>query len=184
MYLKLPKLRIIFVLFFMTLVFRRPILRQFLKTKSLASRWSTPVVPPLVHFILISQYFAIQDWKQACNMELIHIPGIINPANCLTKPVAWVLHSNHTHLLMGHYRANFPMASFCLSRLILFLCFYFFVIRYVSDQGGFQPSNSVTVCPSSVHVSPSTVHLQLLLPARTGWLVTLDWLIAEANASK
>ena len=49
------------------------------------------------------QHFAIQDWKQAGDLELIHIPGIINHANCLTKPVAWVLHSRHSRGLMGHY---------------------------------------------------------------------------------
>ena len=56
------------------------------------------------------QHFAIQDWKQAGDLELIHIPGIINPADCLTKPVAWVLHSRHSRRLMGHYGADFPMA--------------------------------------------------------------------------
>lgn len=56
------------------------------------------------------QHFAIQDWKQAGDIHLIHIPGIINPADCLTKPVAWILHSRHARRLMGHYGADFPVA--------------------------------------------------------------------------
>ena len=39
------------------------------------------------------QYFAIQDWKEWGSIELIHIPGVINPADDLTKPLGWVLHS-------------------------------------------------------------------------------------------
>ena len=58
---------------------------------------------------LDTQHFAIKDWKLSGNLELIHIPDIINPANCLTKPVAWVLHSCHSRRLMGHTGADFPM---------------------------------------------------------------------------
>ena len=57
------------------------------------------------------QHFAIQDWKQAGDLKLIHIPGIINPADCLTKPVAWVLHSRHARRLMGHYGPDFPVSE-------------------------------------------------------------------------
>lgn len=57
------------------------------------------------------QHFAIQDWKQAGNIRMIHIPGIINPADCLTKPVGWILHSRHARRLMGHFGADFPAAD-------------------------------------------------------------------------
>ena len=41
------------------------------------------------------QYFAIQDWEEWGCIKLIHIPGILNPSNSLTKPLGWVLHSRH-----------------------------------------------------------------------------------------
>jgi hypothetical protein len=34
------------------------------------------------------QYFAIQDWKRNGNIQLCHIPGIINSADVLTKPLS------------------------------------------------------------------------------------------------
>ena len=39
------------------------------------------------------QYFAIQDWKEDGSIEILHIPGVINPADDLTKPLGWVLHA-------------------------------------------------------------------------------------------
>ena len=49
------------------------------------------------------QYFAIQDWKEAGHLIMHHIPGIINPADDLTKPLGWVLHSRHARRFMGHH---------------------------------------------------------------------------------
>jgi hypothetical protein len=49
------------------------------------------------------QYFAIQDWRQAGDIILKSIPGIINPADDFTKALGWVLHSRHARRLMGHY---------------------------------------------------------------------------------
>ena len=49
------------------------------------------------------QYFAIQDRKEWECIEFIHIPGVINPINNLTKPLGWVLHSCHYQRFMGHY---------------------------------------------------------------------------------
>jgi hypothetical protein len=49
------------------------------------------------------QYFAIQDWKENGDILLAHIPGIINPADDLTKPLGWILHARHSRRLMGHY---------------------------------------------------------------------------------
>ena len=53
-----------------------------------------------------TQYFAIQDWKEAGQITMAHIPGIINPVDDLTKPLGWVLHSRHCRRLMGHYRSR------------------------------------------------------------------------------
>ena len=49
------------------------------------------------------QYFAIQDWKEWGCIKLIHIPGILNPSDTLTKPLGWVLHSRHCCCFIGHY---------------------------------------------------------------------------------
>jgi hypothetical protein len=38
------------------------------------------------------RFFAIQDWKARGEIELFHIPGAINLADDLTKPLGWVLH--------------------------------------------------------------------------------------------
>ena len=48
-------------------------------------------------------YFAIQDWKEALEIQLLHCPGILNPADDLTKPLGWVLHSRHARRIMWHY---------------------------------------------------------------------------------
>jgi hypothetical protein len=49
------------------------------------------------------QAFAIQDWKDNGDILMHHIPGVINPADSLTKPTGWVLHSRHCRWLMGHF---------------------------------------------------------------------------------
>ena len=41
------------------------------------------------------QYFAIQDCKEWGCITLIHVAGILNPSDDLTKPLGWVLHSCH-----------------------------------------------------------------------------------------
>ena len=49
------------------------------------------------------RFFAIQDWQhQTKDIILKHIPGVINPADDLTKPLGWVLHSRHARYIMGH----------------------------------------------------------------------------------
>ena len=50
------------------------------------------------------QYFAIQGWKDAGDIEMHFIPGVINPADDLTTPLGWVLHSHHARRFMGHYQ--------------------------------------------------------------------------------
>ena len=49
------------------------------------------------------QHFAIQDWKDAGNIVMKYIPGVINPADDMTKPLGWVLHARHARQTMGHY---------------------------------------------------------------------------------
>ena len=49
------------------------------------------------------RYFAIQDWKEQGDIVLLHIAGVINPADDLTKPLGWVLHTRHARRFMGHY---------------------------------------------------------------------------------
>ena len=49
------------------------------------------------------QHFAIQDWKEAGDLEMRFIPGVVNPADDLTKPLGWVLHARHARRFMGHY---------------------------------------------------------------------------------
>ena len=49
------------------------------------------------------QHFAIQDWKEAGDVTLSFIPGIINPSDDLTKPLGWILHARHARRIMGHY---------------------------------------------------------------------------------
>jgi hypothetical protein len=50
------------------------------------------------------QYFAIQDWKEAGDVEMRFINGSINPSDALTKPVGWILHSRHNRRIMGHFQ--------------------------------------------------------------------------------
>lgn len=49
------------------------------------------------------QHFAIQDWKDAGDVVMRFIPGVLNPADDMTKPLGWVLHARHARRLMGHY---------------------------------------------------------------------------------
>ena len=48
-------------------------------------------------------YFKIQDWKEEEIIKMIHIPGIVNNSDNLTKPLGWVLHSRHARRTMGHF---------------------------------------------------------------------------------
>ena len=49
------------------------------------------------------QHFAIQEWKEHGDILLEQIPGIINPADALTKALGWVLNSQHVRWAMGHH---------------------------------------------------------------------------------
>ena len=54
------------------------------------------------------RFFAIQDWKDAKIITMKHIPGVINPADDLTKPLGFVLHSRHDRYIMGHRKSSNP----------------------------------------------------------------------------
>ena len=49
------------------------------------------------------QHFAIQEWRNRGEVEMRHVPGIINPADDETKALSWILHSRHSRQTMGHY---------------------------------------------------------------------------------
>jgi hypothetical protein len=49
------------------------------------------------------QWFAIQEWRRAGDLILRHLPGKINPADALTKPLGRILHERHCRRLLGHY---------------------------------------------------------------------------------
>ena len=49
------------------------------------------------------RYYAIQDWCEAADLILEHIPGILNPCDDMTKPLGYVLHAKHCRHIMGHY---------------------------------------------------------------------------------
>jgi hypothetical protein len=55
------------------------------------------------------QHFAIQEWKAQGDIILCHIPGIINPADALTKSLGTTLHFRHVRRMMGHYGAPWTM---------------------------------------------------------------------------
>ena len=52
------------------------------------------------------QHFAIQDWKEAGDIVMRFIPGVINCSDAMTKPLGWILHSRHTRRIMGHYHQS------------------------------------------------------------------------------
>ena len=49
------------------------------------------------------QYFAIQDWAEAKEIVMRHIPGTISIPDGLTKALGWVLHARHARRMMGHF---------------------------------------------------------------------------------
>ena len=41
------------------------------------------------------RYFSLQYWRQDGDIIMVHIPGIVNPLDPLSKLVGFVLHSQH-----------------------------------------------------------------------------------------
>jgi hypothetical protein len=52
---------------------------------------------------IATQHFAIQEWRDAGDITLVHIPGVLNAADQQTKPLAAKLHYRHARRLMGHF---------------------------------------------------------------------------------
>jgi hypothetical protein len=52
---------------------------------------------------IATQHFAIQEWRDAGDITLVHIPGVLNAADQQTKPLASRLHYRHARRLMGHF---------------------------------------------------------------------------------
>ena len=48
------------------------------------------------------QFFALQEWYQRRLIDMVHIPGTINPADACTKALGWTLHHRHVRRSMGH----------------------------------------------------------------------------------
>ena len=48
------------------------------------------------------RHFALQHWRLRKDIILIHLPGVVNPADMLTKALGWALHHRHAPCLMGH----------------------------------------------------------------------------------
>ena len=57
------------------------------------------------------QHFAIQEWAKAKDIIMIHLPGVINASDAMTKAVSWVLHSRHIRRGMGHYKLGSLVTS-------------------------------------------------------------------------
>ena len=49
------------------------------------------------------RYYAIQDWREAGDIVMEHIPGVLNLSDDLTKPLGYILHARHCQQIMGHY---------------------------------------------------------------------------------
>ena len=47
------------------------------------------------------QLFAIQEWRENEELTVVHIPGILNPADVLTKPLGPTLFHRHVTRMLG-----------------------------------------------------------------------------------
>ena len=72
------------------------------------------------------RYFALQEWKLDGSIIMIHVKGVLNPSDGLTKPLGYILRSRHCCQIMGHMMANFlTYTSVVLARqgVCYFSCF-------------------------------------------------------------
>ena len=60
-------------------------------------------IPTMHSWHIDIQHFAIKDWKDAGNIIMAFIPGILNPLDDLAKPLGWVLNEYPACCIMGHY---------------------------------------------------------------------------------
>ena len=49
------------------------------------------------------RYFRLQQWQRLGDIVLKFLPGKVNPADCLTKALGWILFLRHAPYLMGHF---------------------------------------------------------------------------------
>jgi hypothetical protein len=64
------------------------------------------------------RWFALQEWIHVDkDIIVIHISGIINPSDALTKALAWLKHSRHMSRAMGHLGSPFAPGLFRLEQV-------------------------------------------------------------------
>ena len=49
------------------------------------------------------KFFSLQDWQEEGSISMVHIAGVLNPSDDLTKPLACCLHTRHCRRMMGHF---------------------------------------------------------------------------------
>ena len=53
------------------------------------------------------RFFTIHGWKEAGDIIMNNIPGIVNPADDLTETLGWVLNYRHARYMPGNYNISF-----------------------------------------------------------------------------
>jgi hypothetical protein len=96
---------------------------------------------------IATQHFAIQEWRDAGDITLVHIPGVLNAADQQTKPLAARLHYRHARRLMGHFGPPSSSAS---------------SIESLALSSSPPPTGEGVDAPSSV--SPVDSHLSIVSP--------------------
>ena len=49
------------------------------------------------------RFFSLQDWRLNNEISMVHIAGVLNMSDDLTKPLAYCLHARHCRRMMGHF---------------------------------------------------------------------------------
>ena len=57
------------------------------------------------------RYFSLQDWRLEGDISMVHIDGVKNMSDDLTKPLAYCLHARHCRRMMGHFNRCAPLIS-------------------------------------------------------------------------
>ena len=48
------------------------------------------------------QSLSLQDWREKESISMVHVAGVLNPSDDLTKPLAHCLHARHCRRMTGH----------------------------------------------------------------------------------
>ena len=72
------------------------------------------------------RFVSIQDQREAGDIIMKHIPGILNTSDNMTKPLSWVLHARHCRCIMGHY----GQITCCKYYYSILGCVVFYIPRY------------------------------------------------------